>query len=48
MRSSSRLSIRLLIAAEIMLATPEEFAARLQSDRERFGAVVREANIRVE
>ena len=36
------------IAAEIMLATPEEFAARLQSDRERFGAVVREANIRVE
>jgi tripartite-type tricarboxylate transporter receptor subunit TctC len=36
------------IGAEPMSATPEEFAARLQRDRERFGAVVREAGIRLD
>ena len=37
-----------LIGAELVTASPEEFAARQRRDRERFGAIVREANIRVE
>jgi tripartite-type tricarboxylate transporter receptor subunit TctC len=36
------------MAAEPMAASPEEFAALLARDRERFGTVVREANIRAE
>jgi len=36
------------IGAEPVTASPEEFAARLQRDRERFGTIVRDANIRVE
>ncbi len=36
------------IGAEPVTASPEEYAALLQRDRERFGAIVREANIRVE
>lgn len=36
------------MAAEPMAASPEEFAALLARDRERFGAVVRAANIRAE
>jgi tripartite-type tricarboxylate transporter receptor subunit TctC len=35
-------------AAEVVTATPEEFAAIQQRDRERFGAFIREANIRVD
>lgn len=35
-------------AAEVVTASPEEFAARQQRDRERFGAYIREANIRVD
>ena len=37
-----------LLAAEVVVATPDEFAERLRRDRERFGAVVREANIRAD
>ena len=36
------------IGAEPVTASPEEFATRLQRDRERFGTIVRAANIRVE
>jgi tripartite-type tricarboxylate transporter receptor subunit TctC len=36
------------IGAEAVAATPEEFAAQLLRERERFGAIVREANIRVD
>jgi tripartite-type tricarboxylate transporter receptor subunit TctC len=36
------------IGAEPVTASPEAFAALLQRDRERFGAIIREANIRVE
>jgi tripartite-type tricarboxylate transporter receptor subunit TctC len=36
------------IGAEPVTASPEEYAALLQRDRERFGAIIREANIRVE
>ena len=35
-------------AAEVVTATPEEFAVRQQRDRERFGTYIREANIRVD
>jgi tripartite-type tricarboxylate transporter receptor subunit TctC len=34
--------------AEPIAALPQAFAAMLASDRERFGVIVREANIRVE
>ncbi len=37
-----------LVAAEVVTASPEEFAALQHRDRERFGAFVREANIRVD
>ena len=37
-----------LVGAELVTASPEEFAARQRRERERFGAIVREANIRVE
>ena len=36
------------IGAEAVTAASEEFAAQLQHERERFGAIVRAANIRVE
>ncbi len=36
------------IAAEPIAASPQEFAALLERDRERFGVIVRTANIRVE
>jgi len=36
------------MAAEPISATPEEFAAMLARDRDRFGVIVREAGIRVE
>jgi len=36
------------IGAEAVTATPDEFSALLRRERERFGAVVREANIRVD
>ncbi len=36
------------IGAELVTASPEEFAALQRRDRERFGAIVREANIRAE
>lgn len=35
-------------AAEVVTASPEEFAAIQHRDRERYGAFIREANIRVE
>ena len=37
-----------LVAADVITASPEEFAARMSRDRERFGAFVREADIRVD
>ncbi|OGA72686.1 MAG: hypothetical protein A3G81_31295 [Betaproteobacteria bacterium RIFCSPLOWO2_12_FULL_65_14] len=36
------------ISSELVTASPEEFAALMRRDRERFGAMVREANIRVD
>jgi tripartite-type tricarboxylate transporter receptor subunit TctC len=36
------------ISSELVTASPEEFAAMMQRDRDRFGAMVREANIRVD
>lgn len=37
-----------LVAGEVVTASPEEFAARMTRDSERFGAFVRGANIRVD
>jgi len=34
------------VTAEPVSASPEQFAAQLARDRERFGAIIREANIR--
>ncbi len=36
------------IASEVVTASPEEFAALMHRDRERFGVIVREANIRAD
>ncbi len=36
------------IGAEVVTGSPEEFAARQRRDSERFGVIVREANIRAE
>ena len=36
------------VTAESVYATPEEFAAQLRRDRERYGVVIREAGIRAE
>ena len=36
------------MAAEGITASPQEFAAQLTRDRERFGVIVREAGIRAE
>ncbi len=36
------------LGGRAMFASPEEFAAKLKSERERFGAIVREANIRAD
>ena len=36
------------MAAEPITASPQEFAALLARDRERFGVIVRDANIRAE
>ena len=36
------------ISSELVTASPEEFAAMVRRDHERFGAIVREANIRVD
>ena len=36
------------IGAELVAGTAEEFAARQRRDRERFGVIVREANIRAD
>lgn len=36
------------VTAESVYATPEEFAAQLRRDRERYGAVIKEAGIRAE
>ncbi len=36
------------VTAEPVSASPEQFAAQLSRDRERFGAIIREANIRSE
>lgn len=36
------------VGAEPAAATPEEFAAQVRRDRERFGVIIREANIRVD
>jgi tripartite-type tricarboxylate transporter receptor subunit TctC len=36
------------IGGEVVSATPEEFAARQRSERERYGRFIRQANIRVE
>ena len=35
------------MAAEPIAASPQEFEALLTKDRERFGVIVREANIQV-
>lgn len=48
MQSAELRAVLTLLGAEPMVASPEEFAVRLQRDRERFGVVVREANIRLE
>ena len=36
------------MAMEPLAASPQEFKALLAKDRERFGAMVREANIKVQ
>jgi tripartite-type tricarboxylate transporter receptor subunit TctC len=48
MQTSEMRSALTGMAAEPIAASPQEFAALLARDRERFGAIVREANIRVE
>ena len=36
------------VSAEQVSASPEEFAAQLRQDRQRFGAIIRKANIRAD
>jgi tripartite-type tricarboxylate transporter receptor subunit TctC len=48
MQTSEMRTALTAMAAEPIAASPQEFAALLARDRERFGAIVREANIRVE
>ena len=43
-----RAVITAVTAETVSAATPDDFAAQLRRDRERYGAVVREANIRAE
>ncbi len=37
-----------IFGAEVVTASPEEFAAVQSQDRERYGTFIREANIRVD
>ncbi len=48
MQSAEGRAALALIGAEPVTASPEEFAALQRRERERFGAIVRKANIRVE
>jgi tripartite-type tricarboxylate transporter receptor subunit TctC len=48
MQSAELRTVLAALGAEPMVASPEEFAVRLHRDRERFGIIVREANIRIE
>jgi tripartite-type tricarboxylate transporter receptor subunit TctC len=48
MRTPEALKAVSAVTAESAYATPEAFAAQLRRDRERFGAIVREAGIRAE
>jgi len=48
MQSAEGRAALALIGAELVTASPEEFAALQRRERERFGAIVRAANIRIE
>jgi tripartite-type tricarboxylate transporter receptor subunit TctC len=48
MRSPEALKAVAAVTAEPVYASPEEFAAQLRRDRERYGVIVREAGIRAE
>ena len=48
MQTAEALAGLAAIATEAVTASPEEFAAHQRHDRERFGVVVREANIRAD
>lgn len=48
MHSAEVRAVLARIGAEPVAASPEEFAALKRRDRERFGALIREANIRIE
>ncbi|MFM9971501.1 MAG: Bug family tripartite tricarboxylate transporter substrate binding protein, partial [Burkholderiales bacterium] len=48
MRGPEAIKVVAAVTAESVYATPEEFAAQLRRDRERFGLVIREAGIRAE
>jgi len=48
MQTAEARAVLATFAAEVVTATPEEFAAIQTRDRERYGAFIREANIRVD
>ncbi|OGA72693.1 MAG: hypothetical protein A3G81_31330 [Betaproteobacteria bacterium RIFCSPLOWO2_12_FULL_65_14] len=48
MQSAEMRTALAAISSELVTASPEEFAAMMRRDRERFGAMVRETNIRVD
>jgi len=48
MQTAEARAVLATFAAEVVTASPEEFAAIQQRDRERYGAFIREANIRVD
>jgi tripartite-type tricarboxylate transporter receptor subunit TctC len=48
MQTAEARAVLATFAAEVVTASPEEFAAIQIQDRERYGAFIREANIRVD
>jgi tripartite-type tricarboxylate transporter receptor subunit TctC len=48
MQTAEARAVLATFAAEVVSASPEEFAAIQSRDRERYGAFIREANIRVD
>ncbi len=48
MQTAEARAVLATFAAEVVTASPEEFAAIQTRDRERYGTFIREANIRVD
>jgi tripartite-type tricarboxylate transporter receptor subunit TctC len=48
MRTPETRAVVTAVSAEFVAATPEEFAAQLRRDRERYGVIIREAKVRAD